>query len=96
MEERATLEHPDKKIKGTMPLSPTEAHPMKTAGKTEHWEMHKQTEESPEMEWQRKNLQSKGMEDSPVKELNEMEASKLVDIELKIMVIRMHKELTNN
>ena len=28
---------------------------------------------------QRKNPQSKGMEDSPVKELNEMEASKLSD-----------------
>ena len=35
---------------------------------------------------QRKNAQSKGMEDSPVKELNEMEASKLSDIEFKRMV----------
>ena len=30
---------------------------------------------------QRKNMQSKGMEDSPLKELNEMEASKLSDVE---------------
>ena len=45
---------------------------------------------------QRKNLQSKGMEDSPQKELNEMKASKLSDIEFKIMVIRMFKELTDN
>ena len=45
---------------------------------------------------QRKNLQSKGMEDSPVKELNEMEATKLSDTEFKRMVIRMLKELTDN
>ena len=48
------------------------------------------------MERQRKNMQSKGMEDSPLKELNEMEASKLSDIELKTMVIRMLKELSEN
>ena len=34
------------------------------------------------------------MEDSPVKELNEMEASKLSHIEFKRMVTRMLKELT--
>ena len=45
---------------------------------------------------QRKNLQSKGMEDSPLKELNEMEVSKLSDIEFTRMVIRMLKELTEN
>ena len=44
----------------------------------------------------KKNLQSKGMEDFPLKELNAMEVSKLSDIELKIMVIRMLKELTEN
>ena len=44
----------------------------------------------------RKNLQSKGMEDSPLKELTEMEASKLSDIEFKRMVIRMLKKLTDN
>ena len=36
------------------------------------------------------------MEDSPVKELNEMEASKLSDIEFKRMVKRILKELTDN
>ena len=45
---------------------------------------------------QRKNLQWKGMEDSLVKELNEMEKGKLLDIEFKRMVIRMLKELTDN
>ena len=45
---------------------------------------------------QRKLLQLKGMEDSPLKEVNEMEASKLSNIEFKIMVIRMLKELTDN
>ena len=45
---------------------------------------------------QKKNLQSKGMEDSPLKELNEMEVSKLSDIEFKIMVIKMLEELTDN
>ena len=45
---------------------------------------------------QKKNLQSKGMEDYPLKKLNEVEVSKLSDIEFKIMVIRMLKELTDN
>ena len=45
---------------------------------------------------QRKNLQSKGMEDSPVQELNEMEASKLSDTEFKRMVIKILKEPTDN
>ena len=45
---------------------------------------------------QRKNLQSKGMEDSTLKELNEMDASKLSHIEFKRMVISMLKDLTDN
>ena len=45
---------------------------------------------------QKKNMQSKGMEDSPLKELNEMEVTKLSDIEFKIMAINMLKELTDN
>ena len=45
---------------------------------------------------QKKNMQSKRMEDSPLKELNEMEISKLPDIEFKIMFIKMLKELTDN
>ena len=36
------------------------------------------------------------MEDSPLKELNEMEVSKLSHIEFQIMVIRIQKELTDN
>ena len=40
------------------------------------------------MERQKKILQSKGMEDSTLKELNEMEVSKLSDIEFKVMVIK--------
>ena len=43
---------------------------------------------------QKKNMESKGMEDSPIKELNKMEVSRLSDIEFKIMVIKMLKELT--
>ena len=39
-------------------------------------------------------MQSKGMEDSPLKELNEIEVIKLSDIEFKIMVVKMLKELT--
>ena len=38
-------------------------------------------------------MQSKEMEDSPLKELNEMEVTKLSDMEFKIMVIKMLKEL---
>ena len=45
---------------------------------------------------QKKNMESKGMEDSPIKELNKMEVSKLSDIEFKTMVIKMLKELTDN
>ena len=36
------------------------------------------------------------MEDSPPKELNKREVSKLSDIEFKIMVTKMLKELTDN
>ena len=36
------------------------------------------------------------MEDSPLKELNEMEVTTLSDIEFKIMVIKMLKELRDN
>ena len=42
------------------------------------------------------NLQYKGMEESPLKEQNEMEASKLSDIEFKRMVIRVLKELNDS
>ena len=45
---------------------------------------------------QKKNMQSKGMEDFPLKELNEMEVTKLSDTEFKIMVIRMLKEHREN
>ena len=49
---------------------------------------------------QKKNMQSKGMEDSPLKELNEMEVTKLSDIEFKIIVTKMftdnYKELSEN
>ena len=45
---------------------------------------------------QRNKLQLKGIEDSPLKELTKMEASKQSDIEFKRMVIRMLKELTDN
>ena len=45
---------------------------------------------------QKANLRSEGMEDSPIKELNEMEVTKLSDIEFKIMVIKMLEELTDN
>ena len=41
-------------------------------------------------------MQSKGMEDSPLKELNEIEVSKLSDIEFQVMVIKMLKECTDN
>ena len=41
-------------------------------------------------------MQSKGMEDSPLKKVNEMEVTKLSNIEFKRMVIRMLKELRDN
>ena len=45
---------------------------------------------------QKANLRSEGMEDSPLKELNEMEITKLSDVEFKLMGIKMLKELTDN
>ena len=39
------------------------------------------------METQRNNLQMKGKEESPEKELSEIEASNLSNIEFKVMVI---------
>ena len=41
-----------------------------------------------------KTLQIKEKEESSKKELNEIEASKLSDMEFKVMVIRMLKELS--
>ena len=41
-------------------------------------------------------MQSKGMEDSPLKKLNEMEVTKLSDIEFKLMVTEIHKEFRDN
>ena len=41
-------------------------------------------------------MQSKGMEDSPLKGLSEMEVTKLSDIEFKLMVTDTLKELTDN
>ena len=45
---------------------------------------------------QRKKPQSKGKEESSVKETNEMEASEQSDIQVKRMVTRMSKELSDN
>ena len=41
-------------------------------------------------------MQSKGMEDSPLKKVNEMEVTKLSNIDFKLMVIKMLKELTDD
>ena len=72
----------------------TEVHPTKTGRKS--LECKNKQKESPKIGRRRKNPQSKGMENSPVKELNEMETSKLSDIEFKRMVMRILKELTDN
>ena len=44
----------------------------------------------------KKQPQTKEKEESPEKELNEIEASNLSNIENKIMVIRLLKELSEN
>ena len=51
---------------------------------------------SPKMETQRNNLQSKGKEESPERVVNEIEASKLSDIEFKTVVMRKPNELSEN
>ena len=46
---------------------------------------------------QKKNpMQSKGMEDSPLEKLKEMEVTKPSDTEFKITIIKMLKEFTDN
>ena len=45
---------------------------------------------------QRNNPQMKGKEEASERMLNEIEASQLSDTELKVMVIRMLTELTEN
>ena len=41
-------------------------------------------------------MQSKGMEDSPLEKLKEMEVTKPSDTEFKITIIKMLKEFTDN
>ena len=48
------------------------------------------------MERQRNNVQTKEKEESPEKELNEIEASKSIDTEFKVMAMRMLKEHSEN
>ena len=45
---------------------------------------------------QRNNLQLKGKEESPERVLNEIEASKLSDIEFKTMIIRKLTKFSEN
>ena len=96
-----TLEHPDREIKETTPLSPTEILPQKF---TLRRQLEKQNirnhrnkqKESPKMERQRESPQSKGIEDSPLKELNKMAVTKLSDTVFKITAIKVLRELTDN
>ena len=86
MEERATLEHPDKEIKETAPWSSAELLPQKFTwqrqlAKLSIGNYRNKQKESPKMVGQRKNSQSKVIEEYPEKELNEIEASSLSDIE---------------
>ena len=81
IEERANLEDPDKETKGTTPLHLIQFLPEKFILQTQlaNRNIRKCTnkqKESPKMRRQKKNMQSKGMEDSPLKELNEMEVIK--------------------
>ena len=48
------------------------------------------------MERQRNNPQTKEKEETPEKDLSEIEPSNLSDIEFKLVVIRMLKELSEN
>ena len=58
--------------------------------------MQKQIKQTSKLGKQRKNPQTKERAESPEKELNETKANNLLDIEFKVMVIRMLKELTDN
>ena len=60
-----------------------EVHPTTTASKVKPQEVQNKQKESRKMGRQKKNMQSKGIEDSPIKELSEMELSKLSEIEFK-------------
>ena len=101
MEERATLEHPHKEIKESISLNPIELLPQKFTIQRQLTKQRirncgKKQKGSLKKGRHIKNLQSKGMEDSPLKELNEMEACKPSYTEFKRMVIRILKELPDN
>ena len=53
-------------------------------------------EESPKIGRERNNPQSKGKEESPEGVLNEIKANNVSDVEFKIMIIRMFKELSES
>ena len=56
----------------------------------------KRSRDSPKIGKQNNNTQWKGKEESPERVLNEIETSKLSDIEFKTMVIRKLNELSEN
>ena len=96
----ASLEYPCQDIEDTAPLSPTGI----LLQKATHEDMESKQiyliiinkqKEPPKMRRQR-NPQSKGKEESPERVLSETEASNLSDIEFKVIIIRMLKELSEN
>ena len=93
-----TLEYADREIKKTTPRNPTELLPQKftlqrQSAKPNVKICRNKQKDILKAGKQRESLQSKGMEDSPLKELNEMEVTKLSDIEFKIIIITMLKQL---
>ena len=77
-------------------LLPQKITPQRQGVKADQLYTEKQTRESPKMRRQRKQTQSEGKEESPERLLNKIEVTKLSDIEFKIMLLRMLKELSEN
>ena len=93
--------YPDLEIKDTAVLSPTKLlkhsnTSQKQACKASNQRCRNKHKESHKVKRQRSISKLKGKEESPEKELNVIEASDLSDTELKIMVIRMLKELSED
>ena len=98
---RASQEYPAQDIKETASLSPTDLLPQKVTpwrllSKQINMICRNKWDKPPKMGRWRNNPQSKTKKEPPERELNEIEASKLSDIEFKVLVIRMLKELREN
>ena len=89
------LEHPDQEIKESGTTGARRAPDTQDSKSKQINLIHRNKhQETTKMKRQKSNPQMKEKEKSPKKELSEIEASNLSDVEFKVMVIKMLKELS--